>query len=285
MNYTTEIINFIQKNDLLPILNESPFYKLNPQLRRQNICFTLTDEEKKDLQEIKRTNDLPCRIKLENGDYGKFVIRGYQKEILDNMVLDRFMFVNHSRQMGISVSIALHLLKKYGLTNSELKNQGVLLVSNKLSQVKEMINKIKNMYMSLPFFMKAGIVKWNDKSIEFDNGNHISYMDGKTDPSVGFDIDCLVMYDCKYIGNRFEKKFYKNIIPTVIARNNSQVFIFESGDLSKNIFLKKLFLDKNMYKKYQYHWTLIHNRNESWVKNEIVMIGEDSFKKEYELVK
>jgi hypothetical protein len=94
------------------------------------------------------------------------------------------------------------------------------------------------------------------------------------------------MYDCQGIGNRFEKKFYKNIIPTVIARNNSQVFIFESGDLTKNIFLKKLFLEDNMYKKYQYHWTLIHNRNESWVKNEISMLGsEESFKKQYELVK
>jgi len=234
MIYTTEIIDFIEKHNLLPILNESPFYKLNNKLRRKNVKFDLTDDEKNKLQEIKTTNILPCKIKLENGDYGNFCLRNYQIEIINNMKSDRFMFVNNSSQMGISTSLSVHLLKEYGLSNSESKNQTILLVSNVLMIGDELINKIKNMYETLPFFMKSGIVRWNKKSIEFENGNQIIIC-GKNTPQ--FNVNVLIIFDCKY----FQKieKFYNNILPTTISKN-SKIFIFESGNLDKNNFLRKL---------------------------------------------
>jgi hypothetical protein len=285
MIYNTEIIDFIIKQNLLGfnVLKESPFYKLNQNLRRANVKFNLTPDEEEQLKKVQETGILPVKIRdMENGNWCDLVLMDFQKELLKNMDDERFMFVNHSRQMGMSLCISYHLVKKYGMVNSE-KDNGIVLVSLKGSEINQQIRKIKDFYEQLPFFMKAGIKKWNDGSIEFDNGNRIVGMNSKDYPAVGFGIDSLIMYDCKNIGDRFEKRFYNNIIPTICARTNSQIFIFENGQLDKDSFHGKLFYEHNNYNKYQYHYRIIPGRDFKWVEEQWKIYGRYVFRKENDI--
>ena len=47
------------------------------------------------------------------------------------------------------------------------------IVSNKASSAKEILHRIKEMYKSLPIWLKPGVIEWNKNSIEFENGTRI----------------------------------------------------------------------------------------------------------------
>jgi len=55
-----------------------------------------------------------------------------------------------------------------------MENKGdILIVAHKQSHAMEVLKRIKDMYYSLPLYMKPGIVKNNETSVEFDNGMRI----------------------------------------------------------------------------------------------------------------
>ena len=68
-----------------------------------------------------------------------------------------------------TVSAAIVILH-FVLFNND---KGVMIVANKSQTVIEIIDKIKSIYKYLPFFLKRGIVNWNQKAITFDNGCRI----------------------------------------------------------------------------------------------------------------
>jgi len=140
-------------------------------------------------------------------------------------------------------------------------NKGVMIVANKGDTVVEILDKIKNIYKLLPFFLKPGIINWNSKSIVFDNGCRIKSQARSKEPAIGFTIDFLYMDEFAHIPRNIIEHYYKAAIPTVSSIRGSKIVITSTPnganlfkDLVMGAMLPEGHEDKNMYKLIKVYW-------------------------------
>lgn len=175
-----------------------------------------------------------CQIKREDGTIGPMTLRDYQNDMID-LFQNKYSILMASRQMGKTISAAITILH-YALFN---KNKGIMIVANKGNTVQEIIEKIKGIYMLLPFFLKKGIVNWNLTSIIFDNGCRIKTEKRTKEPAIGFTIDLLYLDEFAHIPPNIINPYYTAVIPILSSIENSRLII-TSTPKGLNLFHKLL---------------------------------------------
>lgn len=140
-------------------------------------------------------------------------------------------------------------------------NKGVMIVANKGDTVIEILDKIKNIYKLLPFFMKPGIINWNQKAMVFENGCRIKSQARSKEPAIGFTIDFLYMDEFAHIPRNIINHYYKAAIPTVSSIKGSKIVITSTPnganlfkDLVMGAMLPEGHPDKNMYNLIKVLW-------------------------------
>lgn len=104
-------------------------------------------------------------------------------------------------------------------------DKNVMIVANKGKTTKEIIRKIKDIYKLLPFYLKKGVINWNESTIAFDNGSRIQTENRTADPSVGFSIDLLYLDEFAKVPNNIIEPYFGAVVPTVSSINNSKIII------------------------------------------------------------
>jgi len=146
-------------------------------------------------------------------------------------------------------------------------DKGVMIVANKGKTVVEIIRKIKEIYKLLPFFLKKGILNWNEKSIAFENGCRIQTENRTKEPSIGFTIDFLYLDEFAKVPANIIEAYYGAVVPTVSSINNSKIVITSTPE-GFNLF-HKLLTDaerdiddplKNMYNPMRVYWHQVKGR-------------------------
>jgi len=239
----------------------NPWFKNQPGVRRTGCTYGWTQEEidefTKCALDIHYFANTYCKIKSEDGQVRQMKLRDYQYKVLDVYSKNRFTINMSSRQTGKTVCAGITLLH-YCIFNT---NKGIMVVANKSDTVVEILDKIKNIYKLLPFFLKPGLINWNTKSIVFDNGCRIKSQARSKEPAIGFTIDFLYIDEFAHIPKSIINHYYKAIIPTVSSIKNSKVVITSTPN-GANLF-KELVVgaglaeghpDKNMYNLIKVYW-------------------------------
>ncbi len=172
-------------------------------------------------------------------------------------------FINSSFLSHNTVTASITILH-YCIFNS---NKGVMIVANKNETVIEIIDKIKNIYKLLPFFLKPGLINWNSKAVVFDNGCRIKSQARSKEPAIGFSIDFLYVDEFAHIPSSIARHYYKAVVPTVSAINNSKILITSTPN-GTNLFkelvegaeLSEGHPDKNQYKCIRVYWYEVAGR-------------------------
>ncbi len=140
-------------------------------------------------------------------------------------------------------------------------NRNTMVVANKAETVIEILDKIKNIYKLLPFFLKPGLVNWNNRSMVFENGCRIKSQARSKEPAIGFTIDYLYMDEFAHIPRTIIEHYYKAAIPTVSSIKGSKIIITSTPngnnlfkDLVMGAMLPEGHQDKNMYKLIKVLW-------------------------------
>lgn len=186
-------------------------------------------------------------------------------------------FLSHN-----SVMTAI-LILQYISFNTE---KNVLIVANKLETVHEIIDKIKQIYRRMPFFMQSGIVSHNMKTILFDTDCKIHGVATTKTPAIGFTVDFLFIDEAAHIQENIIRSFYKSVIPTMSAVKNSRTVITSTAN-GYNFFWElhdNAMKKENTYKPLTTYWYDVPGRDEEWKKNEIKKLNGsiDMFEQEYE---
>jgi len=152
-------------------------------------------------------------------------------------------------------------------------DKNIMMTANKGDTVVEVVDKIKNIYALLPFFIKPGIKVWNQKSISFENGCRIKTSARTKSAAVGFSIDLLYMDEFAVIPANIIEPFYTSTYPTVSAIENSKIII-TSTPQGMNLF-HKILTDaerpagdplKNNYKAMRVYWYQVPGRFVTYIK-------------------
>ncbi len=204
---------------------ETPFFEKIVGLRSAGLTFKMTDIEQAEY--IKCALDIHyfagtyCYIKGEEGQPIIIPLRDYQSDILDNFFNNRFNILMASRQVGKTVCSSITILH-YILFNN---NKNVLVTANNLGTSVEILDKIRDIYQQLPFFLQQGIVNWNQKFMVFENKSRIKGFATTKTSSIGQAADFLYLDEFAYLPENIADKFYKSVFPTVSNIENSKIII------------------------------------------------------------
>lgn len=186
-------------------------------------------------------------------------------------------FLSHN-----SVMTAI-LILHYISFNTE---KNVLIVANKLETVHEIIDKIKQIYRRMPFFMQSGIISHNMKNILFDTDCKIHGVATTKTPAIGFTVDFLFIDEAAHIQDNIIRSFYKSVIPTMSKIKNAITIITSTAN-GYNFFFElynNATLKLNAYKSLITYWYDVPGRGEEWKEKEILNLNGsiDMFEQEYE---
>lgn len=274
--FTTNSVNDITDkiNDgYIPKRFQNPWFKGEIGVRRAGLIFKLTEEELEEY--IKCKLDIHyfaekyCRIKTEDGSVQNIKLRDYQKKILDLYTKNRFSMLLGSRQCGKTVNAAITMLHFITFNN----DKNIMIVANQRSTTVEIIDKIKNIYIQLPFFLKVGIKNWTQQSITFENGCRIKSAARSKTPAIGFTIDFLYLDEFAHIPSNIIEPYYTAVYPVVSAIENSKIIITSTPN-GMNLFWKLLTdserpdgdPQKNNYKSMRVYWYQVEGRFVSYYK-------------------
>lgn len=102
-------------------------------------------------------------------NFGK-IIKDFQWDMLDLMQQNDRAILLASRQMSKTTLAAFYLLYEASFPSAK---GDILIVAHKQGHAMEVLKRLKDMYYSMPLWMKPGMVKNNETSVEFDNGMRV----------------------------------------------------------------------------------------------------------------
>ena len=146
-------------------------------------------------------------------------------------------------------------------------DKNVMIVANIAATTIEIVDKIKNIYLNLPFFLKQGVKNWNQRNIVFENGSKIKTAAKSKTPAIGNAIDFLYMDEFAHIDANIIEKYYTAVIPTVSSISNSKIIITSTPNGMNKFY--KLVTDgerpegdplKNNYKVMRVYWYQVPGR-------------------------
>lgn len=270
----------------------NPFYENNVKLLKPELVFVKTSQE---VQEWKKcANDLPYFIE----NYAKFMtpqglrnvsLRDYQWEYLDLLIHNQLTIMRSCRQAGKTTTSAMFLLW-YILFNTD---KNAIVLGNKGKTAREILNKVKQVFLEVPYFLKPGVEKWNENEVVFDNGCRILTETTVAEPAIGFTLHCVLLDEFAHIAPNIQEPFYANIFPTIDAANAK--LMITSTQNGPELFCR-LFVaaenGENDYKPFTVNWWQVPDwdpetktwkkRDEEWHRRKVANLGsEEAFNEQY----
>lgn len=291
--WTTKALNIavdaIKKG--LP-LKANPFCGKNVQLLKPDLVYKRTKEEIDDFLHCKRDPVYfasKCFLMTPEG-LAPCILRDYQIEYLNILKENNFTIFRACRQCGKSVTTAIFCLW-YILFNTDMA--GLILSKSGPAGI-DLMSKLKDMYLNLPYYLKAGTMKWNQHEIGLDNNSSIATEAFSPTAGLGKTINFLILDEFAWCPPNDVELFYQNVIPTITTQPNAHVAIMSTQN-GFNLFYKlfKGAQEKtNIYKDFTVDWWQVpqynletrqwEKRTEEWKKKMIGILGsEEAFYYQY----
>lgn len=96
-------------------------------------------------------------------------------------------------------------------------DKNALVLGNKRKTAVEILDKIKKIYLELPYYLKPGVYKWNEGEIVFDNGCRIMAEATTINSGISFTFHCVLADEFAHVAPNIKDKFYNNLFPTITA--------------------------------------------------------------------
>ena len=291
--WSTNIINVaLQAIEEGKPLKASPFYMKNTKLLKPELVYKRTKEEIEDYIRCK-TDPIyfasKCYLMTPEG-LKPCVLRDYQEDYLKHLKKNRFSIFLSCRQSGKSTTTAIYCLWVI-LFNTDKTG---LILSKSGPAGADLIKKIKDMYLYLPYHLKIGTMKWNQGEISFDNNSSISTEAFSPTAGLGKTINFLILDEFAWCPPNEVELFYNNIIPTVTTISDSNVCIMSTQN-GFNLFYKlwKAAIEKkNIYAPFKVDWYQVpqfntetkqwEKRDEKWKEMMVGVLGsEEAFQYQY----
>jgi len=273
-------------------LKANPFVGKMTQLLKPNLVYKRTKEEIEDYIHCKQDPvyfATKCFLMTPEG-LQPCKMRDYQENYLHHLQNNRFSILLSCRQAGKSVTTAIYCLWVI-LFNTDKTG---LILSKSGPAGRDLLAKIKDMYMFLPYHLKVGTMKWNQSEISFDNNSNIATEAFSPTAGLGKTINFLILDEFAWCPPNDVELFYNNIIPTITTISDSNVCIMSTqngfnlfyklwkGAEEKTSIYAPFKIDWNQVPQYNKKTKQWEKRTEEWKNMMIGILGsEEAFYYQY----
>ena len=199
-------------------------YKNNPLLKRVGIKHKYTNEQIEELikckQDYKYFIKKYCKIvSLDSEDLIDFSLFEYQERFLDAVNDNRRVISMQPRQSGKTTVIGAYLCW-YAVFHA---NQTIAILANNKETANEILSRVKLMYEYLPHWIQHGVKKWNEGSIDLENGSKMFTRATSKSGIRGRSCNLLYIDEASIIPNNIAEAFFTAIYPVISAGKKTKV--------------------------------------------------------------
>lgn len=259
-------------------------YHGNRHLKKTDVPISFTQKEIREFGKCARDTlyFIETYVKIINVDEGiiNFKPYDYQKKIIETSVSERFVVCKLPRQAGKTTAI-VGLILWYILFNEDY---AIAILAHKLVQAQEILSRIQLAYENLPKWLQQGIVEWNKRNLELENGSKILASSTTSSAVRGGSFNLVYLDEFAFIPNNMQEKFFSSTYPTISSGKTTKVLITSTPN-GLNLFYKiwrDSELDRNNYKRISVHWSEVPGRDEAWKLETIRNTSADQFRVEFE---
>lgn len=257
-------------------------YLNNPHLKRAYVDVHLTQDE---VDEYVKCKDDPFYflqnyywIKTPGGQEKLFVPRPYQRQMLEEMINNRFVISKWPRQSGKSTIVVAFFLWVVMFH----PNRETLILSKTEVDAKGMLARFKFAYEKIPMWMQTGILKWDATLIELENKSSIKV--GPTTAAAGRSGSYNIVFldEFAFVDGNKAQEFYTSVYPTITAPaepgDEPTKLIIVSTPRGMNLFYD-LWIGategKTSFIPIEVMWNDIPGRDEDWWQEQIQNLGDE----------
>lgn len=217
-------------------------------------------------------------ISLDDGIV-KFKPFPYQKKILNAIQGNRKVLVKLFRQSGKSTVVAGYVAW-YCLFASQPVRACIL--ANKMSIAREIFSRVQMIIELCPKWMQQGIKEWNKTSFELEN-DAVCFC-APTSPSAvrGKSISLLVLDEFAFLGGNVAEEFIASVFPTISSSQTSKLVIVSTPKGLNHYY--KMWVEAeaglNGFVAVQGHWYEHPKRDEKWLEEQRLILGDVKFNQE-----
>ena len=262
----------------------STFYLGNKNLKRSDVKIEFTKEQIAEYIKCSQDVEYFCAtyVKIVHVDKGlvQFKPYEYQKRMFKAFDDNRYSICKMPRQVGKTTGVVGYLLHK--LLFNENFNCAVL--ANKESQSIEILSRMQLAYEWLPKWLQQGIVEWNKKYIELENGSKCRASSTSSSAIRGQSFNLIYLDEFAFVPRNIQDQFFASVFPTISSGQTTKLVITSTPngmDLFHKIWIESE-QEKNNYARVDVHWSDVPGRDQAWADEMIRNTSKDQFRQEFE---
>ena len=259
-------------------------YLGNPNLKRINMQLSLTEDQVREY--IKCAKDpvyfIEHYVKIITLDKGFVQISLYpfQKQAVQDINDNRRVIVKAGRQVGKTTMVVGYILW-YILFNED---KFVAILANKAPTAREILNRIKIAYESLPLWLQQGVRVWNKGDIELENNCRVMATSTASSAIRGYSISLLYLDEFAFVPSNIADEFFTSVYPTISSGTQSKILISSTPNGMNHYYRMwtEAVEGQNGFKYIEANWRQVPGRDQAWADDQRRILGEEKFLQEME---
>ncbi len=259
-------------------------YLGNKNLKRSDIKLEYTKEQIAEYLKCAEDVGYFCEtyVKIVNVDKGLMPFKPYQyqKKMFKVFDSNRYSVCKMPRQVGKTTGVVGYLLHKI-LFN---ENFNCAVLANKEAQSIEILSRMQLAYEWLPKWLQQGVVEWNKKFIELENGSKCRASSTSSSAIRGQSFNLIYLDEFAFVPRNIQDQFFASVFPTISSGQTTKLVITSTPN-GMDLF-HKIWIDseqgRNNYARVDVHWSDVPGRDEKWKEEMIRNTSVDQFRQEFE---
>ena len=259
-------------------------YLGNSNLKKVGVDISFTEEQAQEF--IKCAADpvyfIKTYVKIVNVDHGliPFNMWSFQEDMVRDFHANRFSICKMPRQVGKTTTTVGYML--WSVLFQEEYNIAILANKGQLAQ--EILSRVQKAYEYLPLWLQQGIITWNKRNIELENGSKIYAYATSSAGVRGGTYNLIFLDEFAFVPKNMADEFFTSTYPVISSGKTSKVIIV-STPCGLNHFYK-MWVDatekRSLYKPIEVHWSQVPGRDDKWKEETIRNTSEEQFRQEFE---
>ena len=259
-------------------------YLGNPKLKRVGESISFTQDQAVEIQ--KCLTDpvyfIKTYVKIVNVDQGliPFEMWKFQEDMVSEFHTNRFCICKMPRQVGKTTTTAGYML--WCVLFQEDYNIAILANKGQLAQ--DILSKIQKAYEYLPKWLQQGIIVWNKRNIELENGSKIYAYATSAAGVRGGSYNLVFLDEFAFVPHNMATEFFTSTYPVISSGKTTKVIIVSTPNGLNQFY--KMWVDategRSTYKPVEVHWSMVPGRDEKWKEETIRNTSEEQFRQEFE---
>ncbi len=221
-------------------------------------------------------------VKIITLDKGFVQIKLYpfQREAVTDINDNRRVIVKAGRQVGKTTMVVGYILW-YILFNED---KFVAILANKAPTAREILNRIKIAYESLPLWLQQGVKTWNKGDIELENNCRVMATSTASSAIRGYSISLLYLDEFAFVPTNIADEFFTSVYPTISSGTQSKILISSTPNGMNHYYRMwtEAVEGQNGFKHIEANWRQVPGRDQAWADDQRRILGDEKFLQEME---